>query len=179
MQRLFTFMLICALLIVPALASAHAELVSSDPADGAVLDVAPSSVTLKFDDELASEGAKLVVTAADGSSADAGNGGVDLSDAEHKTMTVDLKPNLGPGTYTVTWSVVGDDGHEVGSSISFEVKGAADSAPASQPSSAESAAPATANLPSTGGTGSISWMLICGAVLILGCGLLIRRRVSA
>jgi methionine-rich copper-binding protein CopC len=46
----------------PAVALAHAELISSVPADGAQLDAAPAGVSLVFDGELLPDGTGFVVT---------------------------------------------------------------------------------------------------------------------
>jgi methionine-rich copper-binding protein CopC len=161
---------LAAVLALPGLVSAHAKLVSSSPEDGAVLAAAPATITLTFDSELESEGAALAVTDASGATVDQGDGGVDLGDTERKTMKASLKPGLGAGSYTATWTLTGDDGHEVTGSISFSV-GAAPAPPAAAPSDtpAENAA-----LPATGGA-TLPLTLAAVALAALAAGALLRR----
>jgi methionine-rich copper-binding protein CopC len=161
---------LAAVLALPGLVSAHARLVSSDPADGATLAAAPATITLTFDSELESAGAALVVTDGSGAAVDTGDGGVDLGDTEHKTMQVSLKSGLGAGAYTATWTLTGDDGHEVTGSISFTVAAATAPPPAvPSDSPAENAA-----LPATGGANLALW-LAAVALAALGAGTLLRR----
>jgi copper transport protein len=92
-------------------ASAHASLLSSDPADGAALSAAPAAVTLKFDDdiELARSSAQLIdengrLLADTAASAPlhltiaTGSGGNSTSDV----LVIKL-PSLQPGAYQVKW----------------------------------------------------------------------------
>jgi len=60
--------ILLALLLAPVRASAHAELVESDPADGAVLTEAPAAVTLTFTESV-TDPAYVVVTGPDGGQA--------------------------------------------------------------------------------------------------------------
>jgi copper resistance protein C len=161
---------LAAVLALPGLVSAHAKLVSSNPEDGATLAAAPATITLTFDSELESEGTTLAVTDGSGATVDQGDGGVDLGDTERKTMTVSLKSGLGAGSYTATWTLIGDDGHEVTGAISFTV-GAATAPPPAAPSNspAENAA-----LPATGGANLPLW-LAAVALAALAAGTLLRR----
>jgi copper resistance protein C len=161
---------LAAVLALPGLVSAHAKLVSSNPADGATLAAAPATITLTFDSELESAGAALVVTDASGAVVDTGDGGVDLGDTERKTMKVSLKSGLGAGDYTATWTLTGDDGHEVTGAISFSVS------PASPPpAAAPSDSPAeNAALPATGGANLPLWLAAL-ALAAIGAGTLLRR----
>src|ERR1700742_2437866 len=94
-----------ALLLVPALASAHAYVVRTDPSAGAVLKTAPAKVTVVWDEAITygsgGADAALGVYAGDGKR-------VDNGDVEHPvgdTLTVALRPHLPDGTYTVGWKV--------------------------------------------------------------------------
>lgn len=165
-----------ALIGSPAFVSAHVEVVSSDPANGARLERAPDTITLKFNDELASEGAKLTVTDAWGRVVDRGNGAVDLSDIERKTMIVSLKDGLGAGDYTIAWSVLGDDGHEIAGTLAFTVNAAPlQPTPATSSTANSPTAPATINLPATGGNELTIARFVVG-LGIIGAGLLLRQR---
>jgi LPXTG-motif cell wall-anchored protein len=173
-QILLLAAVVAALIVSPTFVSAHAKVVSSTPENGATVDQAPSMITIKFDDELNSEGAKLTVTAASGATVDKGDGGVDLSDTEHKTMAVSLKSGLGAGAYTISWSVLGDDGHEVAGTLAFTVAGATAPAPAA-PATSDAAAPTDASLPATGGASlPLAWLAL--GALVAAAGWLLRRR---
>ncbi|HYM53059.1 MAG TPA: copper resistance CopC family protein, partial [Candidatus Dormibacteraeota bacterium] len=101
---------------VPAVAAAHAELQSSTPAAGEILDTAPTEVTLTFDDELDPDSSSFTVVDADGH--DVGTGDVDLTIADRNVMSGEV--TIGdPGVYTVEYVVVGEDGHPVTSTFSF------------------------------------------------------------
>lgn len=165
---------LAALLALPGLVSAHAKLVSSTPEDGATLAAAPATITLTFDSELQSEGAKLVVTDGSGAVVDQGDGAVDLGDTERKTMNVSLKAGLGAGEYTATWTLTGDDGHEVSGSIAFTVA-AADAPAVAAPATDAPATPAqNAALPATGGANLPLW-LAAVALAAVAAGTLLRR----
>jgi copper transport protein len=99
-------------------ASAHATLVRSDPADGAVLATAPEHVVLVFNEPVSPLVLRLV----------GGNGeAVALDDvtAAGETVTVGLPAGLGDGGHVVSWRVVSGDGHPIGGSVVFSVGTAA------------------------------------------------------
>ena len=106
-------------------ASAHATLVRSEPADGAILDQAPQRLVLTFNEPVSPLVLRLI--AADGTATPLD--GVTLAD---QTVTVDLPPALGDGGYVASWRVVSGDGHPIGGSVVFSVgdAGAAAARPA-------------------------------------------------
>ena len=103
---------------MPAAASAHARLVGSKPADGAVLASPPADVRLLFDDQIRPPGGDLAVDA---------HGRSVLGDAAHRlagndrVLVVPLRPGLANGDYTVRWRVVSNDGHLISGVIAFAV----------------------------------------------------------
>jgi copper resistance protein C len=111
-----TIMAAVALLAIPAVASAHVELVSSSPDAGANLDTAPTEVTVTFDDELDPDHSTFTVADADGN--EVGSGEVDLTVADRKVMHGDVTIS-DPGVYTVSYTVAGVDGHEIEGTFSF------------------------------------------------------------
>ncbi len=121
-------MLAVGLLAAPGLAappaSAHTTLVSTDPADGAALDIGPDRVTATFNEDLQPTFAAMTVVGPDGnrwSSDDAAVQGV--------TAGVGMRP-LGPaGRYTVNYRVTSADGHVVSGSWSFTLTTAGPGAP--------------------------------------------------
>lgn len=92
--------LAASLLPLPVLA--HAELVSSDPADGAVLAAPPSAITLVFDEPLA-DGSSFELV---GPSGTVGSGAIDPA---APTQLILATPSLAPGAYQVKWRSVADD----------------------------------------------------------------------
>jgi copper transport protein len=101
---------------VPAIASAHAVLVATDPRDGDRLTDAPSTVTLQFN-ETVSIGAGYVRVL------QAGGGPVDTGDASAtgNTVTVDLRSDLPDASYVVSYRVVSADSHPITGAFAFVV----------------------------------------------------------
>ncbi|RCK68451.1 hypothetical protein DT076_16190 [Desertihabitans brevis] len=122
-----------ALVAVPAVpASAHASLLSSDPAPGTVLATAPSDVRLVFDEPVtpAVEGVRLV--GVDGSTVVLGARAVD------GTVVVTLPTGLAEGSWLLSWRVVSADAHPVSGVLGFAVGAPSPEAP---PVPAEDGAP--------------------------------------
>jgi methionine-rich copper-binding protein CopC len=115
-RLLFTMLATVALLAVPAVASAHVELISSSPEAGANLDTAPTEVTVTFDDELDPDHSSFSVADSDGN--EVGSGEVDLTVADRNLMRGDVTIT-DPGVYTVSYTVAGVDGHEIEGTFSF------------------------------------------------------------
>jgi len=109
---------LCAVLLSLAatVALAHAHLKKSVPADGGVVATSPASVMLTF-----SEQARLTacwIQKADGPKQKISG----LPSAPSAEISVPL-PRLEPGTYVLSWKVVGDDTHIVPGQIHFTVSG--------------------------------------------------------
>src|SRR5258706_9951951 len=98
-------------------ASAHAKLVSSDPAAGAKLTSAPAKVTLVFSEEISAKESESFFKVTNASGASVGTGKLDTNDLDHKTLSGTLQTGLGDGVYTVAWETItpDDNGHSVGS----------------------------------------------------------------
>lgn len=166
MQRassLYTVALVLLTLIVgTGVALAHANLVSSDPADGARLAAAPATITLVFSEELKPEGNLITVSDAGGAQVDAGDTTLDLNDPKRATLTVSLRSGLGDGTYTVKWKITSTDGHVEEGTLTFTVGAATAVAP---------------GLPATGTATAVSAAgLLALAAATLLPGLSLRRR---
>ncbi|MGS0685248.1 copper resistance CopC/CopD family protein [Nakamurella sp. GG22] len=104
-------------------ASAHAELLSTDPSEGAVLAASPSSIAFTFDEP--------VVLVPDGFKLYDGSGGQRIVPVEAVDATVRaaLPPDLATGSYVLAWRVVSDDSHPESGVLSFAVGRAAATAP--------------------------------------------------
>ena len=118
MTRLKTLILVTLLAIAtPTAALAHAHLVSSSPAVGAIVSP-PASLEMTF-----SEGIELGLSKFELTS---GNGPVDgvavAFGGDNKTVKLHLKTSLPAGDYMVHWHVVSVDTHRTEGTFSFSVK---------------------------------------------------------
>ena len=125
-KRPFVVLLLLVLLTAPAIALAHAKLIESDPAPGAVVTQSPERVIARFSDELDRAGSSMSVVDGQGRQVNQDNGGVDLDDPDHASMIAVLPPALSPGTYTARWTAVSDSdghqGHQARGSFTFKVQ---------------------------------------------------------
>jgi len=98
-------------------AAAHAELIDTDPAEGSVVETAPDTVTLTFNEpvRLTSQEIAVYDAAGDEVGSTAGAGGTEV--------TVDLTgaADLADGTYVVSWNVLSGDGHPISGALTFSV----------------------------------------------------------
>jgi copper transport protein len=104
-------------------ASAHAELVSTSPTAGALLETAPRSVDLTFDEPVSvvPDGVQLY---------DSSGGRATLPvSASDSTVRATLPAHLPKGSYVVGWRVVSDDSHPESGVLSFAVGQASTTAP--------------------------------------------------
>jgi copper transport protein len=96
-------------------AAAHAELLSTDPVDGAVLADAPAEIVLTFNEPVVvRDGAVRLFTGA-GRDVDARPRAVDTR------VVIGLPDRLPDGTYVLSWRVVSADSHPVAGGFSFSV----------------------------------------------------------
>jgi copper transport protein len=117
-----------ATLLLPAgTSSAHNALVSSDPVDGATLDVAPTQVVWTFDRSVPLE--TLTVTLIDTTGARSELPGSTHGAAGDAEVVTPL-PALEPGPVSLRWRLVGPDGHPVTGRIDFAVSTPTASSPA-------------------------------------------------
>lgn len=116
---LILIVLFLAVLAGTATALAHAELIRSDPEEGARLASAPPRVTLWFSENLEPGFSTVKVAAPDNTTVSTGNSSV--SDADHTSMSVALG-DLKPGVYTVIWQALSaDDGHTSRGAYAFAI----------------------------------------------------------
>ena len=114
-RAVFPVVLLSAL-VLPGGAWAHARLVRTVPADGAVLASPPRAVWVVFDDTVrVSSGIRAIRN--DGGSVAAGKPSV----GGGKTLVIPLRAGLRDGDYTVLWRVLSDDGHTLSGVIAFGV----------------------------------------------------------
>ena len=176
------------MLAVAAPVLAHAELVSSDPADKAVLAASPTTITLTFSEDLDASRSSFKVVGPAGTVGTGKVGGV---------TTQMLLPGLSlvPGDYEIQWTSMSTDQHLLRGTLTFTVS-AATAAPGtaspipSSASAAPSAAATAASSPAVGATltpaaspdtvgaasGDVVLPIVAALVLVAGAGLWLFRR---
>ncbi len=105
------------LLAAPETAFAHATLVQSKPADGAVLERAPTSVLLRFNEPIETAFGSVRVYDSSARRVDSGHTTRPASDE----VAVEAGARLPRGTYTVAWRVISADTHPVHGAFVFSV----------------------------------------------------------
>jgi methionine-rich copper-binding protein CopC len=181
------------LLALPGGVSAHAELVTSTPADGETLTTVPAEAVLTFSEGV---GAKSTVVVLDGTGATVATGepGPDGS----TVIRVPL-PGLSPGPYEVRWTTVADDGHIERGTFSFTIAASTPAPATATPTEAPTAEPAATTTPTASpnvtpepspatvaeggdpGAGSDVLLPILAVAVLIGGGLIVmlRRRGPA
>lgn len=99
-------------LAVPA--HAHASLLGTDPAEGAVLATSPTQLTLRFDEPISLPDKAIQLFDAAGAAVPAN------AAASDTTVTVTVPDELA-GSYLLAWRVISADGHPVAGSLNFAV----------------------------------------------------------
>ncbi|MGE0253813.1 MAG: copper resistance protein CopC [Alphaproteobacteria bacterium] len=94
-------------------AHAHAVLLETTPSAGTVLDNAPETITLRFNEPVTPVSVRLISAA--GTEAGAG------SEATDTTVAIRPGGSLAPGTWFVSWRVVSADAHPVSGTFAFAV----------------------------------------------------------
>src|SRR6516162_10186135 len=151
-----------AMVLLAQPASAHADLVRSDPPNGSVLARAPSVARLWFSEEISPEFSSARIVDRHGAAiagAHAQGGG------DPRQLTVEL-PGLGRGTYGLVWRVLAeDDGHATSGVVVFTVGGTA-AAPGAIPVAASAGVAGTAATP----VGVLlRWLGLCALAGLVGC----------
>lgn len=112
--------LACLLLLgLPAAASAHATLVSSEPARGVTVREQPDEVVLRFSEPVEAAFGALRVVGADGKRVDDGKSGHPAGQPD--ALRVGLKDGIADGTYVATYRVISADSHPVSGGVVFNV----------------------------------------------------------
>lgn len=127
--------------LTTASASAHADVERAEPTINGTVPVAPAKVEIWFDEELRTDGTTIQVIGPGGIQVDLGDAAVDLQDPSRRHVTVSLRPDLGPGAYTVQWvSVSAGDGDQAQGGFRFTVA-------SGSPAASEGATPAVSGAP--------------------------------
>ncbi len=150
-----------AVLAVAAPASAHAILVSTNPAQGTTVPQAPPQVVLSFSERVAPVAGKVHVIAPDNSRADAGDPRV-----SGDQVIIPLKPSGGHGTYLVSFRVISADSHPVGGAFTYSVV-TTSTVPTEAGNSGATSPLVNVLFPIVRWTGYLGLLLLVGSVLVL------------
>jgi copper transport protein len=110
--------LLAVLVVGASPADAHAELLETKPANGEVLDTAPTQIYLRFSETIDIPGKALEVFGESGDELDTSEPGHVNGDGS--TLGVDL-PALDDGAYVVTWRVGSADSHPIQGAFTFRI----------------------------------------------------------
>ena len=169
--------LLLAAVVGTRVASAHAHLESSTPADGATVASGLTQVTLTFTEEMSVDQSSAQLASADGSAVSGAAGAVDR--AKRNTIVI-TTPALADGKYTVTWRAVTEDDNGItNGTFSFTVgSGGTTTGGTSTPTSGgTTTGTGGSSLPATG-SGEATPLTLLGlflATLLLGAGTLAKR----
>jgi len=161
------------LVVLAGPASAHTELESSSPAEGATLTAAPTEVRLTFGEAVTLPPEAVKVTGRDGAAWQIGTPSV-----AGAVVTVPVTPAGPAQAYTLTWKAIADDGDNLTGTVHFTLAAAATSsaAPTSAPTSAAQAqaqAPSAPTAVDTSGIPGWIWVVVgvVGLLAVIVVGL--------
>jgi hypothetical protein len=180
---LLSALCLAALAAAPVLA--HAELATADPADKAVLDTPPTTITLDFTESLDGSKSSFKLLGPDGATIGTGQKTAD------KEMRLDGL-TLQPGAYEIQWtSASAQDGDIARGTLTFTLTqptpspsgaaspsaspSAAPPSPSAAPSPSPAASPAAAPASSSGGGDVVLPIVVALVALAVGAAYLLRR----
>src|SRR5579885_3222388 len=152
------------IVLCAAPAAAHANLVRSDPAAGAVLSAAPAQVQLWFSEEPDPHFSDVQVIEASGRRVDRAD--MHPAPGDSLSLIAGVRSPLGDGLYTIVWKTVSAvDGHVVSGSVPFYV--GQPPAGVAVPAAAQSSPAGGAALPGPGAVFA-RWLGLLSGVLLAG-----------
>ena len=110
---------ICAIAIAPAVASAHALLLGTQPVSGTTVKTTPREVIFEFNQAVG--GTLGAVRVYNGTGAEVDNGEISHPHGNEHWMGVGLPAHLPDGTYTATYRVISADTHIVYGGLVFNI----------------------------------------------------------
>jgi methionine-rich copper-binding protein CopC len=146
--------LLIAIVAAPS-AAAHTALVSSDPADGSLLTVAPQQGQLVFNEELLESAVRISIIDANEQVVS-----TTVAEAAGTTVIVPFPSGLADGEYRLAYRVVSGDGHPVTDEIRFTIDAAATAEAIAQ--AAEDQASASQGFP--------SWLIVFLLIALVAVG---------
>ncbi|KRF03025.1 hypothetical protein ASG88_06675 [Nocardioides sp. Soil777] len=142
----------------PAPAGAHTELVSSIPAQGDRVAEGLDRVELVFGEDLLAAGTAIAVHGPAGEEVAVGATGTSGSTAAARLTLSD------PGSHTLTYRVVGADGHVISGSLGFTVVASATPGRVATSVSREAVPGASAEADAPG---TVTWLLLAALLLVV------------
>jgi copper transport protein len=115
--RLFIILLVSSGAVVVAAAgqaAAHAALTAATPADGAIVAMAPSVLTLSFSEPVSPLLLKLIPPTGKPQT-------LDRYELRDRSLAIKVPIGLSNGTHVLSWRVVSEDGHPVGGALVFSI----------------------------------------------------------
>lgn len=119
MMRLVLVAAALGLLLFPAKGWTHSALERSEPKSGAVLQVAPNELRIWFTEPIRVGLSTIEVRDESGRQIDQKN--LRADEKEKSLVHLALRPELGPGTYKVSWTAVAQDMHASKGAFEFKV----------------------------------------------------------
>jgi copper resistance protein C len=107
---------VCALLLIPRLALAHAHLLSSTPAANAAVHGPEVAIELRFNSRVDARHSVLTLVASDGHTEAL------TTDNENGESNLNAHATLKPGSYMLRWQALSTDGHITRGEIPFSVR---------------------------------------------------------
>lgn len=159
------------LVVLAGPASAHTELESSSPAEGAALAAAPAEVKLTFGEPVTLPPEAVKVTGRDGTAWTIGTPAV-----AGAVVTAPVTPSGPAQAYTLTWKVIAEDGDNLTGTVHFTLTAAASSSAAptsSVPTPAQAQAPTAPTAVDTTGIPGWIWVVVgvVGLLAVIVVGL--------
>lgn len=149
--------------LTPRPAAAHAALVESEPANGAVLDEAPHEIRLSFTEP--PDLSLTIVEIVDSAGASAPTGPVERIPGSDREVLIPVE-NLPDGVYTVTWRTISTaDGHITSGAFTFGVGVALEDVVPIAPGSSTETPPPTALAVAA------RWGLYAGLAILFGAAM--------
>ncbi|PLS09476.1 copper resistance CopC family protein [Neobacillus cucumis] len=108
------FLLICTLLFIPTIVSAHTELTGSNPANGTIVKEDLKEIVLTYEGKIESLSTMKLLKEGQEISF------VSVTPKENQLIGT-LSSPLENGDYTVQWNIAGEDGHPLSGEILFQV----------------------------------------------------------
>jgi methionine-rich copper-binding protein CopC len=107
-------------LLAPAAAQAHSQLVTGNPAPGAVVRTAPGTLQLTFNEPVIARFVTLAVTGPDGAALHVAT--ITVDPKNRARVSAPVHGGGKPGVYRVNWTAAGSDMHRLSGSYSFTVR---------------------------------------------------------
>jgi copper transport protein len=115
------------LAFAPTPAAAHADLLDSDPAEGAILATSPATISLRFNEDISALTSTLDLQGPSTQTK------ADVS-ASGPTFTITPRTALTTGTWALLWQIESADGHPISGVVRFSVGSVSDSPQVALPS---------------------------------------------